>query len=76
METRLKRTSYKTMKTSCYLIGTLTYYIIIVIGSITIPGIDIVFDFVGAIAITAIAFFFPAFLYPLAVKKFNVPIDG
>ena len=68
--------AYKTMKTAYYLIATLTYYIIIVFGSITIPGIDIVFDFVGAIAITAIAFLFPAYLYPQAVKKFNVPING
>ena len=70
------RMAYKTMPMSYYLIASLIYYAAIVVGSITIPGIDIVFDFLGAIAITAIAFFFPAYLYPKAVKKFNVPIEG
>ena len=68
--------AYKTMPMCLYLFATLGYYVVIIIGAISIPSIDIVFDFVGAIAITSIAFFFPAYLYPRAVKKFNVPIKG
>ena len=70
------RMAYKTMNMCLYLITTLIYYVIIVIGAIFIPGIDIVFDFVGAIAITSVAFYFPAYLYPRAVKKFNVKVEG
>ena len=70
------RMAYKTMNTTTYALATLTYYAAIILGSIFIPSIDIVFEFVGAIAITSIAFLFPAYLYPRAVKKFNVPIKG
>ena len=70
------RMAYKTMNTCLYLVATLTYYVVIVLGAIFIPGIDIVFDFVGAIAITSVAFYFPAYLYPRAVRKFNVKIEG
>lgn len=64
--------AYKDMNTSLYVIATLSFYAIIVVGAIAIKDIAIVFDFAGAIAVSAIAFFFPAYLYPAAVKKFEV----
>ena len=68
--------AYKDMNTALYVLATLSFYSIIVIGAISIEDITIVFDFAGAVAVSAIAFFFPAYLYPAAVKKFNVEITG
>ena len=66
------RMAYKDMNTALYVIATLAFYTVIVIGAIAIKDIAIVFDFAGAVAVSAIAFFFPAYLYPAAVKKFGV----
>ena len=66
------RMAYKDMNTALYVGATLSFYVIIIIGAIAIEDIAIVFDFAGAIAVSAIAFFFPAYLYPRAVEKFNV----
>ena len=66
--------AYKDMNTAIYVVATLSFYTVIVIGAISIKDIAIVFDFAGAVAVSAIAFFFPAYLYPAAVKKFNVEI--
>ena len=68
--------AYKDMNTALYVLATLSFYAIIVIGAISIKDIAIVFDFAGAVAVSAIAFFFPAYLYPAAVKKFNVQITS
>ena len=66
------RMAYKDMNTVLYVGATLSFYAIIVMGAIAIEDIAIVFDFAGAIAVSAIAFFFPAHLYPKAINKFNV----
>lgn len=68
--------AYLTMKTSIYLIASLIYYIAIVFGAIAISSISILFDFIGAFAISGMAFLFPAYLYLRAVKKFEVPVEG
>lgn len=66
------RMAYKDMNAIYYVVATLTFFFIIVLGSILIKDIAIVFDFVGAISVSAIAFFFPATLYPIAIKKYNI----
>ena len=64
--------AYKDMNNCYYLIATLSFYGIILMGSIAIPDISIVFEFASAIAVSAIGYFFPGYFYPLAIKKFNV----
>ena len=66
------RMAYKDMKYGYYLTATLSFYAVIIAGSIAIPDIGIVFDFVSAFAVSAIGYFFPGYLYPLAIKKFGV----
>ena len=66
------RMAYKDMNSVYYVIATLSFYAVIVLGAIVIKDIAIVFDFAGAIAVSAIAFFFPATFYPMAVKKYKV----
>lgn len=63
--------AYKEMKTIYYLIVTLIFYAIIVVGSIFILDITTIFDFASAIAVTAIAFLFPGWFYLLAVKEYG-----
>jgi hypothetical protein len=65
------RLAYKDMKLSLYLIGTLTFYAVVLTGSILIPSVTIVFDFVGAFAISAIAFVFPGLFYLTGAKRFG-----
>jgi len=67
---------YLSMKTFYYVLASMTYYVAIVLGAIFILDIGTIFDFVGAIAISAIAFLFPAFLFIMAVKKYKVPVEG
>ena len=67
------RMAYKDMNAALYVLATLGFYAVIVVGAIAIEDIAIVFDFAGAVAVSAIAFFFPAHLYPAAIKKFKVP---
>ena len=43
--------------------ATLTYYFAIVLGSILIPSVDVIFEFVGAICGVALGFIFPASFY-------------
>ena len=66
------RMAYKDMNPIYYVTGSMAFYFIIVIGAIMIPDVSVVFDFVSAFAVSAIGFFFPAVLYPMAVKKYNV----
>lgn len=46
-----------------YLLGTFFFYIIVIIGGIVIPDVSIVLDFAGAVAVSALAFGFPALFY-------------
>ena len=66
------RMAYKDMKMSYYLTATLSFYAVIIAGSIAIPDIALVFDFASAIAVSAIGYFFPGYFYPLAIRKFGV----
>ena len=65
------RLAYKEMKLSYYLMGTLIFYGVIIVGAIFIQSVTIIFDFAGAFAITAIAFIFPALFYLLGVKRYG-----
>ena len=70
----VNRMAYKDMSRSLYLSATICLYALIVIGAIAVDNISVVFDFAGAGAVSAIAFFFPAYFYPRAVTKFKVPL--
>ena len=63
----VNRMAYKDMSRSLYLSVTICFYALIVVGAIAVDNISVVFDFAGAGAVSAIAFFFPAYFYPKAV---------
>lgn len=67
--------AYKDMKTVYYVIGTLSFYIIILAVSCLVNDVSIVFDFVSATSITMLAFIFPAWFYLVAQGKFCKPQD-
>ena len=64
--------AYKDMNRTVYVSATLGFYALIVVGAIAITNISVVFNFVGAISVTAMVFCFPAYYFTQAVKKFNV----
>ena len=72
--------AYLDMKNSYYYGATLTYFGLIVAGSILIPSVDEIFEFVGAICVNALSFILPALFYLIADSryKFNreAVIDG
>ena len=59
------------MKLSYYLLGTLGFYAIIILGAITIKNVTTIFDFAAAFAITATAFIFPGLFYLKGIKRFG-----
>jgi hypothetical protein len=65
------RLAYKDMKASLYYISTLGFYGIVITGAILIPSVSIVLDFIGAIAVSMLAFGFPAMFYLGAKKRFG-----
>lgn len=65
------RLAYKDMKASLYYISTLSFYAIVITGAILIPSVSIVLDFIGAIAVSMLAFGFPAMFYLGAKKRFG-----
>ncbi len=69
----VNRMAYKDMKNSLYLVGTLGFYMVVIVGSIYIPTVTTVFDFVAAFAISAIAFGFPGLFYLKGAKRFGKP---
>ena len=66
------RMAYKDMNPVMYVSASLGFYFIIIMGAIFIKDVAIIFDFAGAVAVSAIGFFFPATFYPIAVNKFKV----
>lgn len=70
------RMAYKDMRTSLYLIGTLGFYAIVIVGSIIITSVTIIFDFAAAFAVSAIAFIFPALFYMRGAKRFGNSTKG
>lgn len=67
----VNRMAYMEMRTSLYLVGTLSFYAIILGGSIVIPDVAIIFDFAAAFAVSAIAFVFPGVFYLKGSKRFG-----
>ncbi len=63
--------AYKDMRFSYYLIGTLSFYGIIIVGAIVIQNVTTIFDFAAAFAITATAFIFPGLFYLKGIKRFG-----
>ena len=59
------------MKFSYYLIGTLSFYAVIILGAIVIQNVTTIFDFAAAFAITATAFIFPGLFYLKGIKRFG-----
>ena len=68
----VNRMAYKDMNRTVYVSATLGFFALIVVGSIAITNISVVFNFVGALAVTAMVFWFPAFYFTQAVAKFKV----
>jgi hypothetical protein len=65
------RMAYKTMPNSTYLAGCLILYAFELLVSCLVSDITIVFDFLSAIAVSFIAFWFPATYFLLAEKRFG-----
>jgi hypothetical protein len=59
------------MRTSFYLLGTLSFYAFVIAGSILIGSVTIIFDFVSAFAVSAISFVFPALFYLKGANRFG-----
>ena len=64
----VNRMAYKDMNRTVYVSATLGFYALIVVGAIAITNISVVFNFVGALAVTAMVFCFPAYYFTQAVK--------
>jgi len=65
------RLAYKDMPTKWYLIGTLSFYVICIVGAIFITSVSIVLDFAGAFAVSALAFLFPGMFYLKGIQRFG-----
>lgn len=59
------------MNYGLYLAITLILYALQMGGAILVEDISTVFEFISAICVTAIAFWFPAYYYLLAEKKYG-----
>jgi hypothetical protein len=65
------RLAYKDMKMPYYLIGTLTFYLIVLGLAIILDNISIVLDISAAFAISALAFVFPGLFYLKGKQRFG-----
>jgi len=62
---------YLTMRPTLYYIGTLSIYILELLGSIFILNIGTIFGFVSAFSISMIAFTLPGLFFFSALRKFG-----
>jgi len=49
-----------------YYVATIIYFAVIVTGSILIPDVDQIFEFVATISVNALGFIFPSVFYFIA----------
>ena len=59
-----------------YYIATISYYTLIVTGSILIKNVDQIFEFIATISVNALGFIFPSVFYLLARKQYAHNIEG
>ena len=65
------RMAYKDMNYCGYIAITLILYALQMIGALVVNDISTVFEFISAIAVTCVGFWFPAHYYLLAEKKYG-----
>ena len=68
--------AYKDMSDVYYYVATIIYFAIIVAGSILIPSVDQIFEFIATISVNALGFIFPSVFYFVAQAKFPQNIEG
>lgn len=65
-----QRLAYKEMSNTIYYPVTILFYAVIVFLGILIQDIEIIFNFVGAISVSCVAFLVPGYFYLVACEKF------
>ena len=67
--------AYKEINVYAYYVVTLLLYLLIIIMALTLPRVDIIFDFLGCFTVNAIGFVIPAVLYLKGRKIFAKSIQ-
>lgn len=70
-QAQANRMAYKDMKTSLYLLCTFGLFAFEMGMGVLISDISIVFEFASAIAVSALAFWFPGYYYLMAAEKYG-----
>ena len=64
------------MKDLYYYLASITYFALIVAGSILIHNVDTIFEFVATISVNALSFLFPSIFYFIARSKYKADIES
>lgn len=67
--------AYKEMNYVVYFTATVLFYVLQIIGSITMTDIGLIFEFISAVAVSNLAFILPGLFYLLAENKYSHPIQ-